>query len=263
MATTRLLIEYQGTAFNGWAVQPALRTVQGDLERALQILRGEPVSLIVAGRTDVGVHAWGQVASYDGDPVDVKSLNGILADDVSVLACEAVADGFSARHDAESRTYCYQLLNRPQQSPFLRETVLHVRAALDREALAACAAALRGSHDFTAFTPTETQHTRFVREVLRSEWVLDGDRLVLLDRGTQLSAQHEQGARRDDAGRRPGQAQRRRVRAPARRRAARGGRTHRPGARSRACRRFLPGRAGPGSILVAVVIPVTADRKRC
>src|SRR3954447_16740133 len=102
MATTRLDIEYDGTAFAGWARQPGRRTVQGELERALAVLLRKPVRLTVAGRTDRGVHAWGQAASYDGEPASTRSLDAVLDDDVAVLAGTAAPDGFDARGDARS-----------------------------------------------------------------------------------------------------------------------------------------------------------------
>jgi tRNA pseudouridine38-40 synthase len=135
------------------------------------------VALTVAGRTDRGVHAWGQVASYPGAPVSVTSLNALLPRDVAVLACDRAADDFDARTDATSRTYCYRVLARRTRSPFERRTALHVTAQLDRERLHACAAALVGTHDFTAFTPTETDHVRFTRDVFSAQWLERGDHL--------------------------------------------------------------------------------------
>jgi tRNA pseudouridine38-40 synthase len=146
------------------------------LEEALATVLRAPVELTVAGRTDRGVHALGQVASHAGDPAPVRSLNGVLPDDVAVLASEAAADGFDARRDALSRTYRYRVLTRSAPSPFERGRALWWPRPLDREALAGCAAALPGTHDFTAFTPSDGDHVRFEREVLRAEWVeeLDG-----------------------------------------------------------------------------------------
>src|SRR4051794_36054480 len=112
MPTSRLDIEYDGTAFAGWAKQPAHRTVQDELERALAVVLRAPVTLTVAGRTDRGVHARGQVASYAGEPAPVRSLNALLDDDVAVLASTRAADGFDARGDARSRSYCYRVLHR-------------------------------------------------------------------------------------------------------------------------------------------------------
>ncbi|MGH3262202.1 MAG: hypothetical protein ACRDNS_09425, partial [Trebonia sp.] len=114
----RLLVEYDGTDFSGWARQPGLRTVQGELERALGIvLRRSDVRLTVAGRTDAGVHARGQVASYAGAPAGPDSLNALLPNDVAVLECAAAEPGFDARRDATSRAYCYRVLIRRARSP--------------------------------------------------------------------------------------------------------------------------------------------------
>ena len=173
---SRLLIEYDGGGFSGWARQPGLRTVQGEVERALRVvLRRDDVALTVAGRTDTGVHAWGQVASYVGEPASERSLNGLLGDDVAVLACEAAAPGFDARRHATSRVYCYRVLARRARSALLHGRVWHHPGALDLEALQACAAALVGTHDFTAFTPTETYHVRFERDVYAACWRAEGD----------------------------------------------------------------------------------------
>lgn len=180
---SRLRIEYDGTDFAGWARQPELRTVQGVLEEALHTVLGEqdeqgqPLCLTVAGRTDRGVHAWEQVASYAHEALDPARWNALLPPDVAVLACEPAAAGFDARRDALSRTYCYQVLNRRERSVFMRGSALFWPRQLDQDALAACAAALVGSHDFTAFTPTQTDHVRFTRDVMNARWDSDGDLL--------------------------------------------------------------------------------------
>jgi tRNA pseudouridine38-40 synthase len=168
--TARLLLEYDGTDFSGWARQPGLRTVQGVLENALATLLRRDVALTVAGRTDAGVHARGQVASHDGDPADAYRLNGVLPHDVRVLASEAAPEGFNARFDARSRTYRYRVWTRSAGSAFERGRALHWPAPIDRAALDACAALVAGTHDFTAFTPAQTDHVRFSRDVFRSEW---------------------------------------------------------------------------------------------
>jgi tRNA pseudouridine38-40 synthase len=167
---TKLTLEYDGTDFGGWARQPGLRTVQEEVERVLRTVLGEPLALTVAGRTDRGVHAWGQVASYAHEAVDPMRLNGLLAQDVSILAAEPVPAGFDARRDALSRTYCYRLLTRRSRSAIERRNALWWPGELDRAALDECARALLGRHDFTAFTPTDTVHTHFQREVARAEW---------------------------------------------------------------------------------------------
>jgi tRNA pseudouridine38-40 synthase len=179
-STARLLIEYDGTDFAGWAHQNGQRTVQGELERALAVvLRQDAVPVTVAGRTDAGVHAWGQVASYAGEPVSVSSVNALLPADVAVIDSRAASPGFDARRDATSRAYCYRVLLRRARSVRERGRALHLIRELDREALQACAAALVGTHDFTAFTPTETDHVRFRRDVLSARWDSDDPDLLV------------------------------------------------------------------------------------
>jgi tRNA pseudouridine38-40 synthase len=131
------------------------------------------VDLAVAGRTDAGVHATGQVASHPGDPAPPRALNGLLPRDVSVLRSESAPEGFDARRDARSRTYRYRVLARSTRSPFERSRALHWPHPLDRGALDACAATVLGAHDFTAFTPTQTDHVRFGREVLAAQWLAE------------------------------------------------------------------------------------------
>jgi tRNA pseudouridine38-40 synthase len=174
--TTKLTLAYDGGPFAGWAVQPGQRTVAGELTVALQTVLREEVSLTAAGRTDRGVHALGQVVSYDGPPPSLRSVNALLPDEIAVLSAEIVRDGFSARHDAVSRSYVYRVLARQAPSPFEAGRALHWPYPLDRAALAACAAALVGTHDFTAFTPTDTYHQRFERNVLSASW--EGDELL-------------------------------------------------------------------------------------
>ena len=169
--SARLLIEYDGTEFSGWARQPGRRTVQEELERALRVLlRRDAVPLTVAGRTDTGVHAAGQVASYAGEPARSDGLNALLPYDVAVIECAAAPGGFDARRDATSRAYCYRVLTRGARSPFERRYALHWPSRLDWGALRDCARALPGTHDFTAFTPTETAHVRFERAVYAAGW---------------------------------------------------------------------------------------------
>jgi tRNA pseudouridine38-40 synthase len=174
VGTVRLDIEYDGTEFSGWSRQPGLRTVQGELEAALITVLREPVELTVAGRTDAGVHARGQVASFVTAaemPQDLAGrLNGVTPNDIAVIAAAPALDGFDARGDATSRSYVYRVLPRPAADPFERGRALWWPQPLDRDALAACAAVLTGTHDFTAFTPTQTDHVRFERDVLAAKW---------------------------------------------------------------------------------------------
>jgi tRNA pseudouridine38-40 synthase len=174
LPTYRLDIAYDGAPFAGWAAQPGLRTVQGELETGLERVLGTPAALTVAGRTDAGVHAWGQVASLslDAEPkLDLRrALDAVTPPEISVRAVTPADDGFDARRDARSRTYCYRVLAAPAASPFEAGRALWWPYPLDREPLERCAAAAVGTHDFTAFTPTQTEHVRFERDVLRCEW---------------------------------------------------------------------------------------------
>lgn len=166
---------YDGTPFAGWAVQPGERTVEGELSAALAVVLREPVKLIVAGRTDRGVHALGQVVSYEGALPRLRSVNALLPDEISVLDAVEAPPGFSARHDARSRSYRYRVLARSAPSPFERGRALWHPYPLDEDVLHACAAHLPGTHDFTAFTPSDSYHRRFERHVLHAGWRRDGD----------------------------------------------------------------------------------------
>ena len=178
MTTVRIDLEYDGSEFRGWAKQPGLRTVQGELEAALATVLRQEVELTVAGRTDTGVHALGQVASFESDaeiPAELaRSLNGVGPDDIAVTAA-TVVNGFNARHDAKSRTYLYRVLARKSPSPFELKRALWWPHRLDRALLDACAKNLLGTHDFTAFTPTQTDHVRFERDVRAASWTFDQD----------------------------------------------------------------------------------------
>jgi len=175
VGTIRLTIAYDGTPFAGWAAQPGLRTVQGELEAALETIFQRPVPLTVAGRTDAGVHAWGQVASFDppGGLPDgfTRRVNSMLPPEIAVLAAEQAAAGFDARRDARSRTYCYWVIASPVRNPLQMNRALWWPYPVDIEVLEGCAELIKGTHDFTAFTPTQTEHLRFERDVLRSEWM--------------------------------------------------------------------------------------------
>lgn len=173
----KLVLQYDGGAFMGWAPQPGRRTVSAELTRGLRTILREDFALTVAGRTDRGVHALGQVVSYDGPLPSLRSINAVLPHDLAVVDMAEMPAGFSARHDAVSRTYVYRLLARRPRSPFERGRALWWPHAVDEEALDACAAALAGRHDFTAFTPSQTLHRRFDREVLQAAWQRRGDSL--------------------------------------------------------------------------------------
>lgn len=166
----RLVIEYDGTRFKGWAKQPGLRTVQEELERALAVVRRQPTRLTVAGRTDAGVHAWAQVASHEGEAVRARSINALLPDDVTVLESTPAPDGFDARGDALSRLYCYRVWTRRERPALLRERVLWHAYPTDTELLKRTATALVGEHDFRAFTYSKEPYASYRRVIQRAEW---------------------------------------------------------------------------------------------
>ena len=174
MGVIRLTIAYDGSSFAGWAAQPGLRTIQGELQAVLERLFGELVPLTVAGRTDAGVHAWGQVASFSvpGEtPAGLaRRMNSMLPPQIAVLRAEPAPEGFDARRDALSRTYCYWVLAAPIRHPMELGRAHWWPYPVDRGALERCAAALEGRHDFSAFTPAQTEHVRFERDVMRAEW---------------------------------------------------------------------------------------------
>jgi tRNA pseudouridine38-40 synthase len=180
----RLTLEYDGTAFRGWAAQPGLRTVEGALQEALEGVFSGWSSLAVAGRTDTGVHALGQVASVDvegGAPAErtAAALNAELPDDVAVIAAEEAPPDFHARHSAQARSYRYRVYCRSERSPFEANRSWWYPHPIDEEKLAESADLLLGEHDFRAFTRTETHHKVFTRKIESAVWHRRGDALEL------------------------------------------------------------------------------------
>jgi tRNA pseudouridine38-40 synthase len=173
----KLTIEYDGTGFRGWAVQPGERTVEAELERAFDRLYG-PGSrgLAVAGRTDAGVHALANVVSVDveGGPPPGRAagaLNAFLPPDLAVASGVEVPAEFHARFDARSRSYRYRVWRRRERSALESTRSLWHPGPIDLGALQAAAAQVIGKHDFRALTPTDTQHSTFVRTVSEARWV--------------------------------------------------------------------------------------------
>ena len=183
MRVLKLTLEYDGTGFRGWARQPGERTVEGELREALDAVYPGWEGLAVAGRTDTGVHATGQVASVDvetaGPPPEraADALNAELPPDIAVLRVEPAEPDFHARFSARSRSYRYRILRRRARSALAGRRALWWPRALDLEALREAAAQLPGEHDFTAFTPTETQHAVLTRTVLAAAWEEHGEEL--------------------------------------------------------------------------------------
>jgi tRNA pseudouridine38-40 synthase len=180
----RMTIEYDGTGFRGWAAQPGHRTVEGTLQEALESVYARWSGLAVAGRTDTGVHALGQVASVDvggGAPPEraAAALNAELPDDVAVIAAEEAPADFHARHSARARSYRYRVYRRRERSPFESRRSWWYPYPLEEEKLGESADLLLGEHDFRAFTPRESQHTVFVRAVESAVWHRRDDALEL------------------------------------------------------------------------------------
>ena len=178
----KLTLEYDGTAFRGWAVQPGLRTVESEFQAALTQVYSGWRGLAVAGRTDTGVHALGQVASVDvegGPPADraAEALNAVLPGDLAVIGGEEAEPDFHARHSARSRSYRYRILRRRNQSPLEAHRSWWYPKPIDEVALADSAELLLGKHDFRAFTPTTTQHAVLRRTVLEARWLERGELL--------------------------------------------------------------------------------------
>jgi tRNA pseudouridine38-40 synthase len=177
--TTKLVVEYDGTDFVGWAKQPGKRSVEAEVERALGTILGEVPRIIVGGRTDTGVHARAQIVAYDGEALAPYNLNALLPRDIAIISSEPARPGFDPRNEAISRTYRYRVWHSRQRTVFRQRDTLQWGRELDLDALRACAAALLGNHDFTAFTPTETLHHWFRRTVDHASWAYedggDGD----------------------------------------------------------------------------------------
>ena len=179
MPTVRLEIEYDGSGFRGWARQAGLRTVQGELETALATVLREPVGLTVAGRTDTGVHALGQVASFvcAAEPTEqrAKRLNGVGPRDVTVVAA-TIAPRDSTRAATRARAAIATGSSpAPRRAPSSAAGHSGCASRWIATLWTACAEALPGRHDFTAFTPTQTDHVRFERDIFAASWSKQGD----------------------------------------------------------------------------------------
>lgn len=177
------LVEYDGAGFAGWAAQPGQRTVEETISEALATVLRHPVKLEVAGRTDAGVHASGQVVSFSADtdlsPGTVAyKATAVMPRDLALRRCVEAPEGFDARRQAVSRSYEYRLLNAGIRSPLVCGHSVYISRRLDRPALDEAAAVILGEHDFRAFTPSRTYHSYFVRRVCESWWEREGEELV-------------------------------------------------------------------------------------
>ncbi|MGI8984452.1 MAG: tRNA pseudouridine(38-40) synthase TruA [Acidimicrobiales bacterium] len=184
----RMTVAYAGTGFSGFSENLNVTTVGGELKAALATVLRHPVNLIVAGRTDAGVHAWGNVVHFDTDvDVDVaalqRHLNAMVGPAIVVRSAEVAAPDFNARHDAVARRYRYSVLNRPVPDPFLAATTWHVPQPLDLSLLRLACDPIIGQHDFSSFcrVPRRIPDVSMVRFVYDARWVDAGDGLVRFD----------------------------------------------------------------------------------
>lgn len=180
MAQFKLILEYEGTAYHGWQIQPGLLTVQGLLQDTLAQIVGAPVQVMGAGRTDAGVHALGQVASFRAetrlDPVTLRrALNASLPRDIVVRCAEEARAGFDARRSAQSKMYRYSILCRDHPSAFLGRHSLYVPHPLEFAAMARAAEHVIGTHDFSAFRAGTCAAATPVRTVHQASWRQEGD----------------------------------------------------------------------------------------
>jgi tRNA pseudouridine38-40 synthase len=190
MPRVKLVLEYDGSNYVGWQIQANGPSVQGRLQRALQELVGQPVTVQAAGRTDSGVHARGQVACFDS-PVNLPlkaywmGLNSLLPDDIAVVTAEEVSAEFDPRRWARGKRYRYQVSNRRSRTPLRRLTHWEIYLPLNVEAMAQAAQSLLGAHDYSAFRASDCQAAHARRELRRVDVTgTSGDEVSIVVEGT-------------------------------------------------------------------------------
>lgn len=189
MQNLKLTVEYDGTAYHGWQVQPGLPTIQGVFDETVKRISGDEVRVTGAGRTDAGVHAMGQVANFwtkkDLAP-DAwrRALNGLLPSDIVVQRVEPAPEDFDARRSARHKTYRYTILNTPHPSALERHWVLHISDSLALAEMAEGAAYLIGEHDFSAFRAANDNLRNPVRRVYEARFGSEANHLHLVMTGS-------------------------------------------------------------------------------
>jgi tRNA pseudouridine38-40 synthase len=193
MRNVKLVLAYDGSEFSGWQVQPEVATIQATLASAIGRLTGEKVLPQGSGRTDAGVHALAQVASFNTEstiPIDhlVQALNHILPPSIRVLEAQEVALEFHARKSARAKTYRYRMYRAPTCPPFLARYVWHYPYPLDEQAMEQAAQQVVGEHDFRSFAAVDPEPGRAdpsgVRRIFHSGWTRMGDELVYTVKGS-------------------------------------------------------------------------------
>jgi tRNA pseudouridine38-40 synthase len=190
MPRIKLVLEYDGTHYVGWQLQPNGPSIQGRLMRAIAELVGSPVDVVAAGRTDAGVHARGQVVAFDS-PVNLPlkayamGLNGLLPDDLAVVSAEEVDPAFDPRRWAKGKRYEYRISNLRRRSPLRRATHWEIFQPLDLAAMQEASAHLLGEHDFSSFRAAECEAKHPIRKVTRAELTgTSGDEIRFTVEGT-------------------------------------------------------------------------------
>ncbi len=173
MLNYRIIIEYDGSGFNGWQVQPGLRTIQGEIEKAVEEISGRKSNVICAGRTDAGVHAFGQVANFKsridwGDDSVLKALNRVLPDDIVILECEEVDSDFNARYSAIARHYEYKIFN--ARSSIRRNFYWQYPAQINFACLKRLSSMIMGEHEFESFCVRKSRKKSNLCRVTKSHW---------------------------------------------------------------------------------------------
>lgn len=190
MRNIKLTLGYDGAKFHGWQIQPGVATIQGSLTDAVRKITQEPVSIYGASRTDAGVHALGQVASFktkSGLTTEElqRAMNALLPAEIRVVAAEEMGSDFHARWQAQEKTYHYRIFRGEVVSPFEYQRVLHYPYPLDEEAMSVAAKCFEGEHDFSSFTASsgseETDKDRSpVRMIFRSELERQAERKEII-----------------------------------------------------------------------------------
>jgi len=182
----KISVEYDGSQYCGWQRQSNDPTVQETIERALTKMTGQKISVIGSGRTDAGVHAWGQVANFKCDTKlsandFLGGLNSLTPEDIVIIACEEVGDDFHARFSAKSKIYNYRILNRSNPPAIMRQYAWHIRKAMNLDAMRTALPHFIGSHDFKAFEGAGSPRAHTIRNVLKTSLTEENEGYVVLE----------------------------------------------------------------------------------